>query len=73
MSALNCIEIILCFDLLDPAAEHLKEGVKAATHFFRCWSTQVMATNEWKTVEEINPDLICKIQKFFCQQESITL
>ena len=72
MSAFNCVELILRCDLLDPA-EHLKEVVKEATHFFRCSSTQVMATKEWKTVEEENPDLISKIQKFFCQQQSITL
>jgi speckle-type POZ protein len=60
MSALNCIELILRCDKLDPESENLKNATKEAAAFFRRSSPQVMTTDQWENLVKENPRLLCK-------------
>ena len=62
MSANHCIELILNFDLINPP-EHVMSIMREAANFFRRSQNQVMATDQWKTLEERNPTLLYKILK----------
>ena len=67
MSPLNCAELLLRCDLIDPP-ENLKESLNAATKFFQRSSTQVMETDKWKKMTLENPRLVCDILKFMFLQ-----
>ena len=59
MSPENCVVLLSTGDLQNPT-ELLKEAAK----FFRRLPSQVMATARWEKMEEENPRLLCRIQKF---------
>jgi speckle-type POZ protein len=59
MSPENCVVLLSNGDLQNPT-ELLKEAAK----FFRRLPSQVMATEKWEKMEEENPRLLCRIQKF---------
>jgi speckle-type POZ protein len=67
MSPLNCAELLLRCDLIDPP-ENLKESLNAATKFFQRSSTQVMETDKWKKMTLENPRLVCDVLKFMFLQ-----
>ena len=62
MSAVNCVELILSEDLLNPP-EHLKKSIKKAAQCFQRLQSEVMATAKWEQMEEENPKLLFQIQK----------
>ena len=62
MSPVNCVELILRDDLLNPP-EHLKESIKKAAQSFQRLQSEVMATTKWEKMEEENPKLLFQIQK----------
>ena len=62
MSPVNCVELILRNDLLNPP-EHLKKSIKKAAQCFQRLQSEVMATAKWEKMEEENPKLLFKIQK----------
>jgi speckle-type POZ protein len=62
MSPVNCVELILRNDLLNPA-EHLKKSIREAANFFRLLPSEVMATAKWEKVEKENPQMLFEIQK----------
>ena len=62
MSPVNCVELILRDDLLNPP-EHLKESIKKAAQCFQRLQSEVMATAKWEKMEEENPKLLFQIQK----------
>ena len=59
MSPENCIVLLSNGDLQNPT-----ELLKKAAKFFRRLPSQVMATEKWEKMEEENPRLLCRIQKF---------
>ncbi|XP_046455347.1 speckle-type POZ protein B-like [Daphnia pulex] len=59
MSAENCLELLLITDEHHPAF-HLK---KYAVEFFRRFSGEVMATDEWEKTEKSHPELCLTILK----------
>jgi speckle-type POZ protein len=62
MSPLNCVELILHGDLLNPV-EHLKKSIKEAAKCFRLLPSEVMATAKWEKMEKENPQMLFEIQK----------
>ncbi len=62
MSPVNCVELILRNDLLNPP-EHLKKSIKKAAQSFQRLQSEVMATTKWEKMEEENPKLLFQIQK----------
>jgi speckle-type POZ protein len=59
MSAENCLELLLITDEHHPAF-HLR---KYAVEFFRRFSAEVMATDEWEKAEQSHPEQCLKILK----------
>ena len=59
MSADNCIELLLNFNLLNSAEELKKESAR----FFRLHQDDVVATGHWEMVKKDNPALLCDIQE----------
>ena len=59
MSPENCIVLLSNGDLQNPT-----ELLKKAAKFLRRLPSQVMATEKWEKMEEENPRLLCRIQKF---------
>jgi speckle-type POZ protein len=59
MSAENCLELLLITDEHYPAF-HLR---KYAVEFFRRFSAEVMATDEWEKAEQSHPEQCLKILK----------
>jgi speckle-type POZ protein len=68
MSPVNCVELVLRCDLLNPA-EHLKEVLKEAAKYFRRLQSEVMATAKWEKMEEENPRLLLKVQKILLRKD----
>jgi speckle-type POZ protein len=68
MSPVNCVELMLHCDLLNPA-EHLKEVLKEAAKYFRRLQSEVMATAKWEKMEEENPKLLLKVQKILLKKD----
>jgi speckle-type POZ protein len=62
MSPVNCVELILRNDLLNPP-EHLKKSIKKAAQCFQRLQSEVMATAKWEKMEEENPKLLFQIHK----------
>ena len=61
MSPVNCAELILHDDLLNPA-EYMKKVLKEAAQCFRYLPGEVMATDKWEKTEKENPQLSSKVQ-----------
>jgi hypothetical protein len=59
MSPENCVVLLSTGDQQNPT-----ELLKEAATFFRRLPSQVMATEKWEKMEEENPRLLCRIQKF---------
>jgi speckle-type POZ protein len=62
MSPVNCVEIILHGDLLNPA-KYMKNVLNEAAVFFRYLPDKVMATAKWEKMEKENPQILLKVQK----------
>jgi speckle-type POZ protein len=55
----NCVVLLLHGDLLNPA-----ESLKEAAKFLRRFPNEVMATDEWKKIQQENLVLLCNIHQF---------
>jgi speckle-type POZ protein len=62
MSPVNCVELILRGDLLNPA-EYMENVMDEAVTFFRRLPGEVMSTTKWEKLEKENPRLLLKVQK----------
>ena len=70
MSPVNCVELILHGNLLNPA-EHLKKVLKEAAKVFLLLPGEVMATSKWEKMEKENPQLLFKIQKILFSKNGV--
>jgi speckle-type POZ protein len=68
MSPVNCAELILHGDLLNPA-EYMAYLLKEATQCFRLIASEVMATSKWEQMEKENPQLSLKVLKILLSKK----
>jgi adenine C2-methylase RlmN of 23S rRNA A2503 and tRNA A37 len=68
MSPVNCAELILHDDLLNPA-EYMENVLKEAAQCFRYLPGEVMATSKWEKTEKENPQLSSKVQNILLSKK----
>jgi hypothetical protein len=69
MSPVNCIELILHYDLLNNPAGPLNEVLEEAVKCFRRLQSEVRATAKWEEMEKKDPQLLFRIQKILLSRK----